>query len=163
AQLAELVASQAEASGPAAKAAIARAPRGGDLPPSFAQERLWFLQQLDPRDPSYNVPTALRVSGAFAPLAFERTIGALVHRHESLRTRFVGVDGRPVQRIEPEARVAIPLVDLGALPASRQETEIARLAGENARRPFDLARAPLVRVHVLRAGPAEHVLCIDLH
>jgi amino acid adenylation domain-containing protein len=138
-------------------------PRDGDLPLSFAQQRLWFLDQLLPGDPAYSLPFALRLVGALAPEALAMSFGALVARHEILRTTFAVRDGEPVQRIAPPAPVPVPLHDLAGLPPEHAQTEVHRLAAEDARRPFDLARGPLLRVRLVRLGDREHALLLNLH
>ncbi|HEU4631876.1 MAG TPA: amino acid adenylation domain-containing protein, partial [Gemmatimonadaceae bacterium] len=148
----------------APRADIPRAPRdAGPLPTSYAQERLWFLDQLAPGNPFYNIPLALRLATAVSVPALQRTLDELVRRHESLRTTFDAVDGRPVQVIGPAAGLPLAVVDLASLPADQREAEATRLATEEARRPFDLARGPLVRATLLRLGPADHVFLLTLH
>ncbi|MEA2602728.1 MAG: hypothetical protein QOF89_3720 [Acidobacteriota bacterium] len=140
-----------------------RPPDADPIPLSFAQQRLWFLQQLDPASLVYNVPAAIWFRVPLRPDVLERTLHEIVRRHEVLRTRFELRDGQPCQVIDPETRAPLPLVDLSALPsgsASRQAREIAR---EEARRRFDLGRGPLLRALLLRLGPAEHALLLTLH
>jgi amino acid adenylation domain-containing protein len=133
-----------------------------ELAPSFAQERLWFLDQLDPGRATYNIPAAFRLQGALAPARLAASLGIVVLRHESLRTSLPAVDGRPVLAIAPaEAPFPLPLVDLAGLP--ERETELRRLSAAEARRPFDLARGPLLRAALLRLGPREHVLLLTQH
>ncbi|MES1245199.1 MAG: non-ribosomal peptide synthase/polyketide synthase, partial [Acidobacteriota bacterium] len=133
------------------------------LPLSFAQQRLWFLGQLEPDNPAYNVPIALRVTGDLDVRVFDRTLGEIVRRHESLRTRF-GMDGAdPVQVIDPAYPWRTPVIDLGALPADVREREVFRLATEEAQTPFDLARGPLLRVRLLALAPGERVVLFSMH
>src|SRR6185369_3064508 len=115
-------------------------PREGALPLSFAQQRLWFIDQLAPGSPLYNIPVALRVAGPLDAGVLARCLGEIVRRHESLRTVFSVFEGEgePVQVIQPVAPFALPVVDLAGLPASRREPQALALAGEEARRPFDL-------------------------
>src|SRR5690242_5188816 len=96
--------------------AIPRAPRGGALPLSFAQERLWFLDRLGAGGAAYHVPASVRLRGPLDALALERTLGALVARHEALRTAFSEADGRPVQTVLAGVDLPLPRVDLEALP-----------------------------------------------
>ena len=147
----------------APRAAIPRRARGADdtAPASFSQERLWFLSQLEPDSPVYNLPLAVRLSGELNLAAFERALEEIVRRHESLRTTFSEVEGKPVQVSAPPAPVVVPLVDLTALPDA--EAAARRLADEDARRPFDLARGPLLRACVLRVAPGEHVALLATH
>jgi acyl carrier protein len=136
---------------------------GEGLPVSFAQQRLWFLHQLQPRGAAYNVPAAVRLTGRLNIPALEQTVGELTRRHESLRTTFANVRGELRQFIsEPRARRA-PLVDLTRLPAAERERVTRRLADAEARRPFDLARGPLLRVSLLRLGAEEHVVLFTMH
>ena len=94
-------------------------PRDGPLPLSFAQQRLWFLEQLEPSRAVYNLPLAWRFSGALNVSALEQSLDEMVRRHEILRTTFPSVDGQPVQVIAPELALPLPVVDLQAFPASR--------------------------------------------
>ena len=136
---------------------LAPVPRGGRLPLSFAQQRLWFLDQLEPGIPIYNIPAAIRLTGALDLEALERALNALVRRHEALRTTFQEIDGEPVQVIAPEMTVPLPVTEVDST------LEAARLAGEEARRPFDLARGPLFRARVLRLAGDDHVLLVTMH
>ncbi|MET0395816.1 MAG: amino acid adenylation domain-containing protein, partial [Longimicrobiaceae bacterium] len=142
---------------------IGRVSREGALPPSFAQQRLWLVDRLEPGSPAYNMPGALRLRGAVDVAALRAALGALARRHESLRTTFEERGGAPVQVIHPPAPVPLPLADLRVLTAERREAEAERLAAEEALRPFDLARGPLLRSALVRLGDAEHVLLITLH
>ncbi|MFL6261090.1 MAG: amino acid adenylation domain-containing protein [Thermoanaerobaculia bacterium] len=142
---------------------IRRIPRTGREVLSFAQERLWFLDQLEPGLPVYNIDSALRLRGPLELAALERSVDELVRRHEALRTVFENEQGRPYQRILPELRLVLPLVDLSALPETARETVAGRLAAAEVARPFALDRAPLLRTLLLRLGPAEHVIVLTLH
>jgi len=142
---------------------IAPVPRGRDLPLSFAQQRLWFLDQLEPNSPSYNIPESLRLSGSLDTAVLERVLKEIIRRHEILRTTFLTVDGQPVQRIAPHLDLPVPLVDLQELPPARREAEMLRLAGEEAARPFDLSVGPLLRVRLLRLAPQDHVILLTIH
>ncbi|MFY0568156.1 non-ribosomal peptide synthase/polyketide synthase [Archangium lansingense] len=139
------------------------APRTGDIPLSFAQQRLWFLDQLEPGSSAYSIPYALRLSGQLDTEALRRAFQELVHRHESLRTTFTSRDGQPVQRIVPELSLPIEVLDLSNLPASEQEGQTRQLAGQEALRPFDLANGPLLRASLLRLASDEHVLMLVMH
>ncbi|MCG3161077.1 MAG: Linear gramicidin synthase subunit D [Acidobacteria bacterium] len=137
------------------------APRDQDLPLSFAQERLWFLDQLTPGAASYNIAEAYRLSGPLNVDALERSLNEIVRRHEALRTTFATVDSRPVQMVAPELRLNLPVIDLRGTPERKIEAE--RLAAEEARKPFDLARGPLVRATLLRLGEEEHAVLLTVH
>ncbi|MET0399654.1 MAG: amino acid adenylation domain-containing protein [Longimicrobiaceae bacterium] len=140
------------------------APRdGGPLPLSFAQQRLWFIHQLDPRSPAYNMPSPLRLRGPLRPDVLERVLAELVRRHESLRTVFASAGGEPVQVIRPVGPAALPVVDLRGLAGERRVAMVQRLAATEAGRPFDLARGPLLRAALLRTGEEEWALLFTVH
>ncbi|HVG07877.1 MAG TPA: amino acid adenylation domain-containing protein, partial [Thermoanaerobaculia bacterium] len=139
------------------------APRTGPLPLSFAQERLWFLEQLEPGRSTYNIPVAARLRGPLHPLLFARSLEETVRRHEVLRTTFRAEDGVPNQVVTVEASVPLPLVDLSGLPAPVREGLARALAREEAGRPFDLARGPLLRARLLRLDPEDHVVLVVIH
>src|SRR5215471_17826159 len=132
-------------------------------PLSFAQQRLWFLDQLEPGNAFYNMPQATRMVGQLDAEALRQAFNALVRRHEALRTTFRYEDDAPVQVINPAAEVELPLIDLSGLGAEEREHEARRLANEEGKRPFDLARGPLVRSALLRLGEADHVLLLTMH
>jgi amino acid adenylation domain-containing protein len=141
-------------------------PRGPELPLSFAQQRLWFLDRMQPGSAVYNIPLAWRLRGPLSPAALAAALGEIQRRHEALRTRFPerpAGNGGPVQVIEPPAPFALPLVDLGALPAAPRRRERQRLVAAAARRPFDLARGPLLRARLLRLGAGDSVLVLAMH
>ncbi|MGC5365553.1 amino acid adenylation domain-containing protein [Streptomyces sp. DT24] len=137
--------------------------RTGPLPASCAQERLWFVDQLNPGDPQYNVPAFDRIRGPLYVRALSRALDALVARHDVLRTVLTAPEGSPQQEIRPPAPVAFPLVDLTGLPEITRETELARLTEQEYRRPFDLAVGPVLRAHLVRLAPEDHVLLLSLH
>jgi amino acid adenylation domain-containing protein/non-ribosomal peptide synthase protein (TIGR01720 family) len=139
------------------------AARGGDLPLSSNQERLWFLDRLDPGAPAYHLALALRIEGGLDPGALAGALAMVASRHESLRTTFRESEGRAVQVIAPRPDLTLPVIDLGALTSAAAEAESLRLAAAEARRPFDLAQGPLLRALLLRLGPAEHVLALTVH
>ncbi len=134
--------------------------RDGPLVPSFAQERLWFLDRLAPGGGAYNVPWTLRLRGRLDPAWLAAALATVAARHEALRTVFGEIDGKPVLEISP-AEVSLPVIDLTGLP--RREPEQRRLAGDEARRPFDLARGPLLRAALVRLDRDEHRLLLTLH
>jgi amino acid adenylation domain-containing protein len=137
--------------------------RDRPLPLSFAQERLWFLDRLEGGSAAYNIPTALRLSGALDSAALERALGEIVRRHESLRTVLREVDGGAVQVIAPFGAFALPVEDLSGLDETARETEVKRRAQEDAARPFDLSEGPLFRAALLRVADEEHVLLLCVH
>jgi amino acid adenylation domain-containing protein len=151
--------------GPRARALppLTAASRDGDLPLSFAQERLWFLDQLHPGSANYNVFEAVVLEGTLDREALRRSLEELLRRHESLRTRFSGVDGAPVQIVSSPDRFELPIEDLRHLAGENQEREVRRLARDLALRPFDLAAAPLFRAALIALGNASHVLVWAVH
>jgi amino acid adenylation domain-containing protein/non-ribosomal peptide synthase protein (TIGR01720 family) len=137
--------------------------RAERLPLSFAQQRLWFLQRLEPGSCAYNLPLAVRIAGRLEAPALERSLAEIVRRHEVLRTGFPEEEGRGWQRVEPAVALALPGVDLSALPRPLRDEEERRLTAAVAREPFDLARPPLLRALLLRGGPDEHLAAVVLH
>jgi amino acid adenylation domain-containing protein/non-ribosomal peptide synthase protein (TIGR01720 family) len=133
------------------------------LPLSFAQQRLWFLDQLVPDNAFYNVSTAVRVAYPLNVRALAEAIEEILRRHEVLRTVFPSVDGRPVQSILPATPLNLPLIDLGHLPRDARQAEATRLADEEARRPFDLAAGPLTRFVLLSLGEADYLFVATMH
>jgi amino acid adenylation domain-containing protein len=133
-------------------------PRGRDLPLSTAQERVWFLQQLDPSNRSYHFQATLRLRGDLDVTALERSLEEIVRRHEILRTTFPAVDGRPIQSIHPAAPLHLPLIDFEALGAQEPEAAAQGFIEDELRQPFDLTRLPLVRWTLLRLRAREHIL-----
>ncbi|MCP4656631.1 MAG: non-ribosomal peptide synthetase, partial [bacterium] len=142
---------------------IDRVSRAKELPLSFAQQRLWFLDQFEPASPAYNMPNALRLSGAVNAARLEWIFNALVRRHELLRTTFPAVAGRPRQVIAPRLELPLPLADLQNLAAERRQAEARRLAAEEALRPFDLKAGPLIRCTLLRLADEDQVLLVTMH
>ncbi|HEY2737200.1 MAG TPA: condensation domain-containing protein, partial [Thermoanaerobaculia bacterium] len=140
--------------------------RQGPLPLSFAQQRLWLIDQLEPGSPLYNMPVALRIAGPLDADALALCLGEIVRRHEALRTVFAmfeGLEGAPVQVIQPASPFLLPLVDLSGLPERRRDGLALCLAGEEAGRPFDLARGPLLRGVLLRLGEEDHAVALTMH
>ncbi|HYX26353.1 MAG TPA: condensation domain-containing protein, partial [Thermoanaerobaculia bacterium] len=135
----------------------------GDWPLTFDQERLWFLYVLDPASTASNMVTATRLQGELDVAALASAFDGVLRRHGSWRTTFPVVDGRPVQRVAPELRLALPVVDLSALPAGMREAAVLALANDDARRPFSLERGPLVRATLARLSPREHVCVLTVH
>ncbi|HBL26292.1 MAG TPA: non-ribosomal peptide synthetase, partial [Acidobacteria bacterium] len=140
--------------------------RDADLPLSFAQARMWFLHQLQPASPAYNIPFAARLSGTLDPAALTAAVRAVVRRHETLRTAFPVEAGKAVQVIAPPeaaARMEVPLVDLGALPPDLRDAELGWIGALSAQAPFDLAELPLLRLALVRLAPTEHALLLNMH
>jgi amino acid adenylation domain-containing protein len=141
----------------------APAPRGQPMVLSPAQQRLWFLEQLQPGRATYNIAALVELGGALDVDALEQSLQAVVERHGTLRTSFEAKDGVPVQRIATESSVRLVLSDLSTLPPDERETEAGRLTAAAARRPFDLGSGPLLRTELLRLAPKDHRLVIVLH
>src|SRR5256884_4177950 len=133
------------------------------LPLSFAQQRLWFLDQWEPNSPLYNVPLAMRLNGSLQLTVLEQSLNEIIRRHESLRTTFATVEGQPVQVIAPSLSLELLTVDLSAVALLEQESEVQRLTSDEAQRPFDLTRGPLLRAQVLRLSERVHVLQFTMH
>ncbi|MFO7586811.1 MAG: amino acid adenylation domain-containing protein [Gemmatimonadota bacterium] len=152
----------ADGEGPA-EDAIVPVDRGGDLPLSFAQQRMWFLDQLDPGSPLYNNSAAVRIRGDLSASVLEACLNAIVGRHEALRTAFEDRDGTPVQTILPELSLQVDVVDLEGLDEASRDLELRRRAHEDATRPFVLSSPPLLRVTLLRLSREDHVALVTMH
>ena len=141
-------------------------PRPSDLtviPVSFAQQRLWFLHQLDPHSTAYNVPFVVRMDGALNVDALKQAFNQVVHRHDSLRTTFASVDGQPVQVVAASGDVDLLQTDLSMLDASERPRQSELLVQQEAGSTFDLATGPLLRARLLRLAPTEHILLLTAH
>ncbi|HEX6288077.1 MAG TPA: non-ribosomal peptide synthase/polyketide synthase, partial [Herpetosiphonaceae bacterium] len=136
---------------------------GGPLPLSFAQQRLWFLDQLQPGSRAYHIPLVVRLHGAVDPAAMQQSLAALIARHESLRTTFAVVDEQPVQVIAATVAVPLPVVVLPDLAAAEIETAIEQVIRAEVQQPFDLQQGPLLRATLLRLAECEHILILTLH
>jgi amino acid adenylation domain-containing protein/non-ribosomal peptide synthase protein (TIGR01720 family) len=154
---------QVAANQPAPAILIPRRPQAATAPLSFAQQRLWFLDQLEPGQALYNMPRALRLEGALDLAALMQSLTALAARHETLRTHFTSLDGQPFQVIAPARALIPPMVDLQSLLATDRATQVHRLATAEARRPFDLASGPLFRAALLDVALDEHILLLTFH
>jgi amino acid adenylation domain-containing protein len=139
------------------------APRNAPLPLSFAQNRLWFLDQLAPGSSAYNMLGGMRLSGRLEVELMGRAVNEIVRRHEALRTTFATVDGRPVQVVAPSLAVGVNFFDLRALPEGEREAAVEQFAGDESRHSFDLAAGPLLRVTLLRLADEEHVALVTMH
>jgi amino acid adenylation domain-containing protein/FkbH-like protein len=138
-------------------------PRTGRLAVSFVQERLWFLDQLEPGGCAYNVPVALRLRGRLNASALQAAIDGVISRHDALRSTFVYSEGTLEQVIQGTLRIPLPVTDLQRIPMEQREGRVAELVSEEARTPFDLAHGPLVRVRLIRLAPTEHALVVVMH
>ncbi len=133
------------------------------LPASSGQRRLWFLEQMEPGTPVYNIPYLVRLKGPLNQSALDRALAAVVERHESLRTNFIAVGSEPKQLVRSASSLALPVEDLTHLPIEAREAELRRLTAEEARRPFDLARDLMLRVRLYRLSPTDHALMLVMH
>ncbi|HEV7519213.1 MAG TPA: amino acid adenylation domain-containing protein, partial [Thermoanaerobaculia bacterium] len=143
---------------------LARVSSRGDLPLSFAQERLWFIDQLEPGSAQYNIPAALQLVGPLRPAALAWALGQVERRHEALRTTFAELADTPVQVVGPPREpFPLPGIDLAGLGEAAREEQVAHLAGGEAVRPVDLGWGPLWRTALLHLSPERHVLLLTLH
>ena len=142
---------------------LVRVDRGLDLPLSFAQQRLWFIDQLEPQSTLYNMPMWLTARGRLAVDGLGQSLREILRRHEVLRTVFRAADGQPFQVVTPEIDLAVPVVDLSGLKEGDRRRQAARLMQENARRPFTLDRGPLMRLRLLRLAEDDHLVLFDMH
>lgn len=143
--------------------ALVRASREEDLPVSFAQQRLWFLDQLEQGSSFYHISRAFRFSGRINVDALSAAINEIVRRHEPLRTSFLEIEGTPQQRINDPEPVPLPVLDLTLTPASVRDEEVRRLASERIREAFDLARGLLLRATLIRTDQEEWVFVVTIH
>jgi non-ribosomal peptide synthetase component F len=142
---------------------LSRTPRDGDLPLSFAQQRLWFLNQFEPDNASYNMHAGIRLRGLLDVAALETALGGLAERHEALRTTFDAAQGRARQVVHGHLDVPLSVVDSSGGDRDAQASDVRRRSDEEARRPFDLVRGPLLRAVLLRLSPEDHVLLLTMH
>ena len=142
---------------------IEPATRGGELPVTFSQERLYFLSELDPENAQYNMFAAYQIDGELDLTALRKTVAALVRRHESLRTRIVARQGRPFAVVDPPGEPPFDVTSLAHLADAVQEDELARIVDAEACRPFDLAAGPLLRVQLVALRPGRHALLVTVH
>lgn len=159
--LAYLLEDDASAATPAQK--IPQREKAGEAPLSFAQQRLWFLDQLEPGQAAYNIPLALRLTGALQIAPFERALNEIIRRHDILRTTYPSSDAQPVQVIGKFESAPLPVCDLSNLSAAEQEREVGRLVHEDAQRPFDLAQGPVWRATLLKCNATNHVFLWNVH
>ena len=142
---------------------LVRIPRQDRLPLSFAQQRMWFLNQLAPESPEYNIHHAVRIIGVLDVDVLARCLDEVIRRHDVLRTYFAAVDGEPVQIITPSLSLALPIKNLSGIPGPDREAEVWKSAAKEANLPFDLSRGPLIRAGLLRLSANEHVLLLTMH
>ncbi|VEP16805.1 Amino acid adenylation domain protein [Hyella patelloides LEGE 07179] len=138
-------------------------PRDGNLPLSFAQQRLWFIDQLEGKSATYNWPYTLRFKGDLNLSALEKSLSEIVRRHEALRTTFAIVNSTPTQKIHPPQPIKLPVLDLQSLPESGREAEAQQLITKEQKQPFDLVQDRLLRVMLVRLSPDNHLFSLTMH
>ena len=161
-QFAQVIQEQISAGRQSELPAITRVSREGELPLSFAQQRMWFFEQLSSGTSAFNIASGVRLKGSLNVAALEQTFSEIIRRHEILRTVFRPVNTQPVQLIQPPPRFKLPLVDLSLLTLEQGEQQAARLAQEETLRPFDLGKGPLVRPTLLRLSDQEHIVICSM-
>ena len=137
--------------------------RDREMPLSFAQHRLWFLDRLEPNSPFYNIPENYRIKGPLKADILQKTINEIIRRHEILRTKFVTVDGKPAQQIQKQLEIAIPLTDLSHLNKNEREKQAEQIIRQRNLEPIPLDRLPLFRFELIRLTPNEHIACLVIH
>jgi amino acid adenylation domain-containing protein len=142
---------------------IERQPGFNTLPLSFAQQRLWFLYQMNPDSDAYNLPSGVHLVGQLDIAALEKALNEIVRRHEVLRTAFGIKDGLPVQIIHPDVSISLPVINLSHIPQDERQAEVQKLFTAEAAKPFDLSRGPLLRTTLLRLGEQEHIVLLTMH
>lgn len=142
---------------------IASVTRNQELPLSFAQQRLWFLDQLEPGTPTYNIATGMRMIGTLDVDAFEQAITEIIRRHEVLRTTILTIDGQPQPVVAETQSFKLPVIPLDMLAVEAREGEARRIAGAEAEQPFDLSTGPLFRIKLLRISDADHIVVLTMH
>ncbi|MEH2067463.1 MAG: amino acid adenylation domain-containing protein [Nostoc sp.] len=138
-------------------------PDGCKLPLSFAQQRLWFLNQLDPESPLYNMHAAVRLTGSLNHIVLQQSLTEIVHRHEVLRTTIAAQNGKPILAIAPFLEFSLPIVNLSELPESKRLEQMQQLATQEAQQPFSLEQGPLLRSTLLQLSNTEHLLLMTIH
>ncbi len=142
---------------------IQRLPRDGYLPLSFAQQRLWFLNQLEPESAAYNLPSVVKLKGKVDIPTVKRTIQEVIRRHEILRTAYQVVDGEPMQLILPEVTFDLPVIDLRQLPLEEQKIRTEQIVHEEAQRPFNLTQGAIPRAVMIQLKNEEYLLVYTMH
>jgi len=137
--------------------------RESNLPLSFPQERLWFIEQLESANSSYHIPLSFRLTGLLEISALEQSFNEILRRHEALRTTFASVESKPVQIISPNGSLPLRVVDLCGLPVEARETQLMQLASESAEQPFDLSQEAPFRALLFKLRETEHVLLVNVH
>jgi amino acid adenylation domain-containing protein len=161
--VAAFIESERNSSGNKVPPPLKRIDRNQPLPVSFAQQRLWFINQLEPESAAYNVPIGLRVTGELDVTALEQAFDDLIERHETLRTTFVTNNGRPEQLISPPSKFVLSIIDLSHVAASEREKEAQRLTAKEAQVPFNLSTGPLLRTLLIKLSDQDHVILLTMH
>ncbi|MGL5833955.1 MAG: condensation domain-containing protein, partial [Waterburya sp.] len=138
-------------------------PRTGNIPLSFAQQRLWFLDRLEPGNPFYNQPSALRLTGELQVAVLEKSLREIISRHEILRTTFTTIAEQPVQAIASDVDFKLPVIDLSNLSPTKTEREVKKLAQQEAEKPFNLGRDLLLRATLIKCNIQEHIVLFTTH
>ncbi|MBE9103653.1 amino acid adenylation domain-containing protein, partial [Nostoc cf. edaphicum LEGE 07299] len=142
---------------------IERIVRSPELPLSFAQQRLWFLAQLEPNSPFYNMPAAVRLKGQLNVEALQQSFNQIINRHGALRTNFQTLEGQAIAVIHEVMSLTLSVFDISELPLNQQEAEVKKQTSQEAQKPFDLNGDLLLRVKLLRLGQQEHILLLTMH
>ena len=142
---------------------VKRISHEGHLGLSYAQQRLWFLQELEPESAAYNIPRAFRIRGALDVEALEQTLSEIARRHEILRTTFRVVNGQPVQVVAEPQPLGLPIVELAHMSPDERESEARRIAADEGRKPFNLSEGPLMRTTLLRLDEQEFIALFTMH
>ncbi|TBR57013.1 hypothetical protein B4U84_26650, partial [Westiellopsis prolifica IICB1] len=142
---------------------IERIVRSQQLPLSFAQQRLWFLDQLEPNSSFYNIAAAVRLKGRLNVAGLQQSFNAIISRHEALRTNFQTIEGQPIAVISEATPFTLPIFDISNLPANQQQAEVKQQASQEAQKPFDLKTDLLLRVKLLRLHQEEHIILLTIH
>ncbi|HEU5412936.1 MAG TPA: amino acid adenylation domain-containing protein, partial [Candidatus Angelobacter sp.] len=145
------------------RAPLVRQARPERIPVSYAQQRLWFIDQLEGASAEYNMPQALRLRGNLDLVALQRTVDTIVERHESLRTHFAQIEGEPVQIIEPPQQVSLAIEDLSGLAEDEQRTRVLEAMRKEWEQPFNLATGPVMRMKLIRIADRDHILLRNFH
>jgi len=157
------VLSAAEKRGLLAELLKAKQVEPGKYPPSFSQQRLWFLEQLYPGSSVNNIPAAIRMKGPLNAPVLERSFNEICKRHEILRTTFAEVGGSTIQIVAPVLNLSLPVKDLSGVPDADREAEVKKWIDRDAAQPFDLVQGPLLRTSLLRLAEKEHILLLNMH
>ncbi len=147
----------------AAPQGVTRREDSDAAPLSYAQQRLWFLEELEPGSPAYHIPAIFDLAGELDVPALSASLNEIVQRHEALRTTFTAVNGQPSQQVAENAMISVPVNDLQSVPVAQREAEITRLTAAETRRPFDLTKGPMLRACLLKLAPNKHRLILTMH